>query len=184
MVTRTFKQKGGSGYQFLPWKPFNALRPVHGFPQVLPLDTFNDYKDGYAFDGNQWEFSVDVMVPLTNWEVVSFTQKPSKPDFCWTVNKFSKLKEHRYGHVVVSQGRDYIRSQIDIHLSEVKPDKDTLKAGEQIYTKADVRILTHLESLDKEVFGGINPGLNTGNDPPLIERGKMREGLSQPQDQQ
>ncbi|KAF2546674.1 hypothetical protein F2Q70_00022648 [Brassica cretica] len=145
------KKDNGAGFNFTVWKPFNALRPVHGFPQVLPLDTFNDYKDGYAFDGNQWEFSVDVMVPLTNWEVVSFTQKPSKPDFCWTVNKFSKLKEHRYGHVVVSQGRDYIRSQIDIHLSEVKPDKDTLKAGEQIYTKADVRILTHLESLDKEV---------------------------------
>ena len=69
---------------------------MHGFSQVLPLDTFNDYKDGYAFDGNQWEFSVDVMVPLTNWEVVSFTQKPFKPEFCWTVNKFSKLKEHRY----------------------------------------------------------------------------------------
>ncbi|CAF1931358.1 unnamed protein product [Brassica napus] len=145
------KKDNGAGFNFTLWKPFNALRPVHGFPQVLPLDTFNDYKDGYAFDGNQWEFSVDVMVRLTNWEVVSFTQKPSKPDFCWTVNKFSKLKEHRYGHVVVSQGRDYIRSQIDIHLSEVKPDKDTLKAGEQIYTKADVRILTHLESLDKEV---------------------------------
>ncbi|XP_018433312.2 ubiquitin C-terminal hydrolase 12-like [Raphanus sativus] len=55
-------------------KQFNAVRPVHGFPQVLPLDTFNDPKNGYVFDGDECEFGVDVMVPLTNWEVVSYAQ--------------------------------------------------------------------------------------------------------------
>ncbi|KAJ4871283.1 TRAF-like family protein [Raphanus sativus] len=43
-------------------KQFNAVRPVHGFPQVLPLDTFNDPKNGYVFDGDECEFGVDVMV--------------------------------------------------------------------------------------------------------------------------
>ena len=83
-------------YPDVEGKQFNALRLVHGFPQVLPLDTFNDPKNGYVYDGDQCEFGVDVMVPLTNWEVVSFTQKPTNKKFSWTLNKFSKLKEHCY----------------------------------------------------------------------------------------
>lgn len=76
-------------------KRFNALRPVWGFPQVLPLDTFNDPKNGYVFEGDQCEFGVDVMIPLANWEVVSFSdQKPSNKILSWTVNNFSKLKYH------------------------------------------------------------------------------------------
>ncbi|KAL1197508.1 hypothetical protein V5N11_012087 [Cardamine amara subsp. amara] len=51
-------------------KQFNALRPVWGFPQVLPLDTFNDPKNGYVFEGDQCEFGVDVMIPLANFEVL------------------------------------------------------------------------------------------------------------------
>lgn len=78
-------------------KQFNALRPVWGFPQVLPLDTFNDPKNGYVFEGDQCEFAVDVMVPLANFEVVSFSHKPSSPKkFSWTVKKFSKLKNQCY----------------------------------------------------------------------------------------
>lgn len=77
-------------------KQFNALKPVWGFPQVLPLDTFNDPKNGYVFEGDQCEFGVDVMVPLASWEVLSIAEKPSNPKFSWTINKFSKLKEHCY----------------------------------------------------------------------------------------
>ncbi|XP_010421067.1 PREDICTED: ubiquitin carboxyl-terminal hydrolase 13-like [Camelina sativa] len=77
-------------------KQFNAIRPVWGFSQVLPLDTFNDPKNGYVFEGDQCEFGVDVMVPLVNWEVVSFPMKPPDKKFSWTLKKFSKLKDHCY----------------------------------------------------------------------------------------
>ncbi|XP_019097086.1 PREDICTED: ubiquitin carboxyl-terminal hydrolase 12-like [Camelina sativa] len=107
-------------------KQFNAIRPVWGFSQVLPLDTFNDPEKGYVFEGDQCEFGVDVLVPLANWEVVSFDQQPSNPKFSWTLNKFSKLKETTYQEVfnrkkelggkVVSQG--FNRLQILISLSK------------------------------------------------------------------
>ncbi|KAJ4894265.1 TRAF-like family protein [Raphanus sativus] len=92
------------------------------------------------------------MVPLTNWEVVSFTQKPSNPKFSWTVNKFSKLKEHRYvSDKFLMGGKNWALSlypkgvitsdckSISIYLKLA--DKETLKEGEQIYTKADLRTI-------------------------------------------
>lgn len=79
-------------------KRFNALRTVWGLSQVLSLETFNDPKNGYIFEGDQCEFGVDVLVApsLTKWEVVSFNQKISNPKFSWTLKKFKKLKEHFY----------------------------------------------------------------------------------------
>ncbi|KAG2306555.1 hypothetical protein Bca4012_084449 [Brassica carinata] len=110
------------GKQFI-----NALRPVHGFPQC--------------------DFGVDVLVPLTNWEVVSFSKKPSNPKFSWTLNKFSKLKEQRYVELVISRalflypkgGPKADCKSISIYLKLA--DEETLKASEQIYTKADLRII-------------------------------------------
>ncbi|CAA7030239.1 unnamed protein product [Microthlaspi erraticum] len=133
-------------------KQFNAVRPVCGFPQVLPLDTFNDPKNGYVFDGDQCEFGVDVMVPLTNWELVSFSQKPSNPKFSWTVSKFSKLKDHCYvSPKFLVGGKNWVLKlypkgysttyskflSLFLHLA----DGETLKAGEEIYVGTDVRIL-------------------------------------------
>ncbi|KAG2271022.1 hypothetical protein Bca52824_065577 [Brassica carinata] len=120
-------------------KQFNALRPVRGFPQVLPLDTFNDPKNGYVFDGDQCEFGVDVM-------------KPSNPKFSWTVNKFSKLKEHRYiSSKFLIGGRNWVFElypkgynatystwlSLFLHLAE----GEKMKTGEEIYTQCDLRIL-------------------------------------------
>ncbi|ESQ56350.1 hypothetical protein EUTSA_v10026949mg [Eutrema salsugineum] len=64
-------------------KRFNALRMVWGLSQVLSLETFNDPKNGYIFEGEQCEFSVDVMVasPFANWEVISFDEKLPFPKF-------------------------------------------------------------------------------------------------------
>ncbi|KAG5380679.1 hypothetical protein IGI04_028521, partial [Brassica rapa subsp. trilocularis] len=61
---------------------FNALKTVWGLQQFLPLDTFNDLKNGYIFEGGHCEFGVDVIVasPLTNWEILSFDEKLSKPN--------------------------------------------------------------------------------------------------------
>jgi len=38
---------------------------------VLPVDAFNDSKNGYIFEGDQCEFGVNVIVaaPPTNWEI-------------------------------------------------------------------------------------------------------------------
>ncbi|CAF2099376.1 hypothetical protein BRARA_E02028 [Brassica rapa] len=135
-------------------KQFNALRLVHGFPQVLPLDTFNDPKNGYVYDGDQCEFGVDVMVPLTNWEVVSFTQKPTNKKFSWTLNKFSKLKEHCYvSSKFLIEGRNWVLKlypkgnnttcsrwlSLFLHLAD--SETKTMTTGEEIYTQCDMRIL-------------------------------------------
>lgn len=79
-------------------KRFNALRTVWGLSQVLSLETFNDPKNGYIFEGDQCEFGVDVLVApsLTKWEVVSFNQKILNPKFRWTLEKFKELKEDSY----------------------------------------------------------------------------------------
>lgn len=79
-------------------KRFNALKTVWGLQQFLPLDTFNDPKNGYIFEGGQCEFGVDVIValPLTNWEILSFDEKLPNPKFSWAVNNFSDLKEDVY----------------------------------------------------------------------------------------
>ncbi|KAF2546673.1 hypothetical protein F2Q70_00022649 [Brassica cretica] len=142
----------GTRDEYVEGKQFNALRPVRGFPQVLPLDTFNDPKNGYVFNGDQCEFGVDVMVPLTNSEVVSFSQKPSNPKFSWTVNKFSKLKEHRYiSSKFLIGGRNWVLElypkgynatystwlSLFLHLAE----GEKMKTGEEIYTQCDLRIL-------------------------------------------
>ncbi|CAH2053054.1 unnamed protein product, partial [Thlaspi arvense] len=78
-------------------KSFNALRRVWGFPQVLSLDTFSDPINGYIF-GDECEFGVDVIVAPspTNWEVLSFDDKPSYPKFSWTLKNFSDLKDTFY----------------------------------------------------------------------------------------
>ncbi|EOA32620.1 hypothetical protein CARUB_v10015914mg [Capsella rubella] len=134
-------------------KQFNAIRPVWGFAQVLPLDTFNDPKNGYVFEGDQCEFGVDVMAPLTNWEVVSFPKKPLNPKFSWTVNKFSKLKEHCYTSDKFSMGggknwviklypKGYSTTYskfLSIFVS--LPDGGTMKAGEKYHARGDCRLL-------------------------------------------
>ncbi|CAN6937225.1 unnamed protein product [Brassica oleracea] len=76
-------------------KRFNALKTRWGMQQILPCDTFNNPDNGYIFEGGQCEFGVDVIVapPLTNWEVLSFSEKYSDPKFSWTIKKFSELKE-------------------------------------------------------------------------------------------
>ncbi|CAN6991976.1 unnamed protein product [Brassica rapa subsp. trilocularis] len=54
-------------------------------------------------------FGVDVMVPLTNWEVVSITQEYSKTKFCWTLKEFSELKEHCYvSSKILVGGRNWV----------------------------------------------------------------------------
>ncbi|KAL1219947.1 TNF receptor-associated factor-like protein [Cardamine amara subsp. amara] len=77
-------------------KPFNALRTMWGIPRVLSLDTFNDRKNGYHFDGDHCEFGVDIIVapPPTKWEIISFDENITFPKFSWTVKNFSKIKEN------------------------------------------------------------------------------------------
>ncbi|KAG2246008.1 hypothetical protein Bca4012_091033 [Brassica carinata] len=157
-------------------KQFNALRPVHGFPQVLPLDTFNDPKNGYVFDGDdQCEFGVDVMVPLTNWEVVSNTQEYSNIKFYWTLEKFSELKEHCYvsnKNKILVGGRNWMLKlypkglnttysawlSLFLHIA----DDETVKTGEETYVQCDMRILDpfgcdHLTKKINQRFGNSIP---------------------------
>ncbi|KAG2318017.1 hypothetical protein Bca4012_069009 [Brassica carinata] len=133
-------------------KQFNALRSVHGFPQVLPLDTFNDPKNGYVFDGDQCEFGVDVTVPLTNWEVVSFTQKFSNPKLHWTHKNFSKLKEHCYvSNKLLVGGRNWVLKLYPkgqnttcsgwVSLFLYMADGETMETGEEVYMQCAMRIL-------------------------------------------
>ncbi|KAF8046191.1 hypothetical protein N665_3964s0004 [Sinapis alba] len=121
--------------QDLEVRRFNALKTVWGLQQFLPLDTFNDLKNGYIFEGGHCEFGVDVIVasPLTNWEILSFDENLSEPKFSWAVKKFSDLKEHVYKSDCFSMGGRECRWRY------TKPD-------EKIFRQAHIRVLDPLGS--------------------------------------
>ncbi|KAL1197507.1 Ubiquitin C-terminal hydrolase 13 [Cardamine amara subsp. amara] len=136
-------------------KRFNALRRVRGLSQVLSLETFNDPKNGYIFEGDQCEFGVDVLVApsLTKWEVVSFNQKIPNPKFLWTLKKFNELKENFYDsdkfiiggkqwflklHPRGGDSREKGKS-ISIYLYTVY--NETLNEDEKVYTRVHLRLV-------------------------------------------
>ncbi|KAF3530877.1 hypothetical protein DY000_02043438 [Brassica cretica] len=137
-------------------KQFNALRPVHGFPQ-----------------DDQCEFGVDVMVPLTNWEVVSNTQEYSNTKFCWTLENFSELKEHCYvSSKILVGGRNWVLKLYPKGLNTIYSawlslflhiaDDETVKTGEETYVQCDMRILDpfgcdHLTKKINQRFGNSIP---------------------------
>ncbi|WZZ68504.1 hypothetical protein YC2023_079874 [Brassica napus] len=138
---------------------FNALKTVWGLQQFLPLDTFNDLKNGYIFEGGHCEFGVDVIVasPLTNWEILSFDEKLSNPKFSWAVKKFSDLKEHVYTSDSFSMGgRQWVLKMYPKGASGSDGKwlsfylflaaGDTLKADEKVFRQGHIRVLDPLGS--------------------------------------
>ncbi|CAN7086729.1 unnamed protein product [Brassica oleracea var. botrytis] len=77
-------------------KKENKYLTIQGLQQIIPCDTFSNPENGYIFEGGQCEFGVDVIVslPLTNWEVLSYTEKFSDSKFSWAIKNFSELKEN------------------------------------------------------------------------------------------
>ncbi|CAA7030240.1 unnamed protein product [Microthlaspi erraticum] len=140
-------------------KRFNALRKVWGSSRVLPLETFNDPKNGYIFEGNQCEFGVDVLVAptLAKWEAVSFDQQSPNFKFSWTLKKFVELKENFYTSDEFSiGGREWTlrlypksdsteRKWLSIFL--MLADSEELNADEKIYVLARISLIdSHGES--------------------------------------
>ncbi|CAH8272739.1 unnamed protein product [Arabidopsis lyrata] len=133
-------------------KPFNTLKTMGGLPQVLALDTFNDHKNGYLFDGDHCEFGVDIIVvpPPTKWEMLSFVKLPY-PKFSWTINNFSKIKENPHTSDSFSKGgkkwvlkvypKGYSTPDskwLSIYL--YLADGEILKNDEKIYVQAHVKV--------------------------------------------
>ncbi|CAH8385945.1 unnamed protein product [Eruca vesicaria subsp. sativa] len=134
-------------------KPFNTLKTRRGFPQVLPLGTFSDRKNGYLFDGDHCEFGVDIVVtpPPTRWEVVSFGEQLPYPKFSWTIKNFSQIKENPHISKSFSKGgRKWVLKlypkgystpdnkwvSIFLHLE----DGEVLKEDEKVYVEADLKV--------------------------------------------
>lgn len=65
---------------------------------MLPLELFNDPKNGYIFEEDKCEFGVDVTIDstVTNWEIVSFNENFCYPKFFFSVKNFTMLNEHLY----------------------------------------------------------------------------------------
>ncbi|KAG2312912.1 hypothetical protein Bca52824_024469 [Brassica carinata] len=144
---------------------FNPLKTVWGLQQVLSSDSFNNPESGYVFEGDQCEFGVDDVVPspLTNWEILSFNEKPENPKFSWTVKNFSPLKEDKYTSNTFSMGaRKWLvvlwlypkgDSRADgkwLSLFLLLADSDKPKADEKIFTLATLRVLDPLGSNHSE----------------------------------
>ncbi|KAL0701299.1 hypothetical protein Bca4012_057421 [Brassica carinata] len=140
--------------QDLEVKRFNALKTVWGLQQFLPLDTFNDLKNGYIFEGGHCEFGVDVIVasPLTNWEILSFDEK-----FSWALKNFSELKVNNLTSDIFSMGdikwvlRLYPKGDLkadgkwlSVYLELAA--SDTLKEDEKVFVQANLRVLDPLGS--------------------------------------
>ncbi|XP_010470603.1 PREDICTED: MATH domain and coiled-coil domain-containing protein At3g58260-like [Camelina sativa] len=134
-------------------KPFNTLRTMWGFSQVLPLSTFNDNKNGYLFDGDHSEFGVDVMVapPPAKWEILCLDVQLPYPKFSWTVKQFSEIKSDIHTSNSFSMGgmkwalklypKGYsIRDNKWLSIFLSLDDSEVLKEDEKVYVKANLRV--------------------------------------------
>ncbi|EFH59633.1 predicted protein [Arabidopsis lyrata subsp. lyrata] len=70
---------------------FNALRPVWGFSQVIPLDTFNDPENGYVFDGDQCEFGI-------HFQLREFVDRPREFGIQWFLIKRDNFPIGMWNH--------------------------------------------------------------------------------------
>ncbi|CAH8355522.1 unnamed protein product [Eruca vesicaria subsp. sativa] len=73
---------------------FTAANPMWGFPRVLPLTTFTNLKNGYLYDIDHCEFSVDViMLPIyvNVFEYFSIAKSFPNPKFTWFIHGFSTI---------------------------------------------------------------------------------------------
>ncbi|KAL0664030.1 hypothetical protein Bca4012_100867 [Brassica carinata] len=135
-------------------KRFNALKTVWGLQQILPCDTFSNPENGYIFEGGQCEFGVDVIVslPLTNWEVLSYTEKFSDSKFSWAIKNFSELKENVQTSKSFSMGgkKWFLKlypkgdSRADgkcLSIFLCLADCDKPKPDEKIFVQANFRVL-------------------------------------------
>ncbi|XP_013688784.2 uncharacterized protein LOC106392522 [Brassica napus] len=139
-------------------KRFNALKKVWGSSQMLPLELFNDPKNGYIFEEDQCEFGVDVShvtidSTLTNWEIVSFNENFCYSKFFFSVKNFTMLNEHLYymSNTFSVGGKTWVLrfyrkcfSTLDdkwisifLHLA----DNERLLPDERIYTRGHFRVL-------------------------------------------
>ncbi|KAL0836980.1 hypothetical protein Bca101_088870 [Brassica carinata] len=136
-------------------KRFNALKKVWGSSQMLPLELFNDPKNGYIFEEDQCEFGVDVTIDstLTNWEIVSFNENFCYSKFFFSVKNFTMLNEHLYymSNTFSVGGKTWVLrfyrkcfSTLDdkwisifLHLA----DNERLLPDERIYTRGHFRVL-------------------------------------------
>ncbi|CAA7033318.1 unnamed protein product [Microthlaspi erraticum] len=140
-------------------KRFNTLRTVCGLPQVLALDTFNNPKNGYIFDGDHCEFGVDVIVapPPTKWEILSFGERLPYPKFSWIVKNFSKINENPHISNSFSMGgKNWVvklypkgysthnNKWLSIFL--FLEDGEILKEDEKVYVEADLKVKDPLGS--------------------------------------
>nr|VDD63332.1 unnamed protein product [Brassica oleracea] len=135
-------------------KRFNALKTVWGLQQIIPCDTFSNPENGYIFEGGQCEFGVDVIVslPLTNWEVLSYTEKFSDSKFSWAIKNFSELKENVQISKSFSMGGNKwflkLYPKVDnradgkcLSIFLCLADCDKPKADEKIFVQANFRVL-------------------------------------------
>ncbi|KAJ0256268.1 TRAF-like family protein [Hirschfeldia incana] len=140
-------------------KRFNALKTVWGLQQVLPCDTFNNPDNGYIFEGGQCEFGVDVIIspPLTNWEILSFTEEYSDPTFSCAIKNFSQFKENVDTSKSFSMGgkkwvlKLYPKGDTRADGKYLSfylylDDCDKPKADEKIFVQANFRVLDPLGS--------------------------------------
>ncbi|CAN8266150.1 unnamed protein product [Cochlearia groenlandica] len=128
-------------------KRFNSSKTVWGLSQVLSLETFNDRKNGYIFDGEQCEFGAHVKIasPPQVDENLPFHK------FLWSVRDFSLLKEKDCVSKSFSMGgknwvlKMYPKGEssgddkvpLYLHLD----DREKLARGEMLSVRVGARIL-------------------------------------------
>ncbi|KAL1196036.1 MATH domain and coiled-coil domain-containing protein [Cardamine amara subsp. amara] len=134
-------------------KPFNTLRTMWGLSQVLPLDTFEDRKNGYLFDGDYCEFGVDIIVapPPTKWEILSFDVDLPYTKFSWTVKNFSVIQENPLiSDTFTKGGKEWVLKMYPKSYSTPTgkwfsiflaiADGEILEDDEEIYVKAQLKV--------------------------------------------
>ncbi|CAH8383316.1 unnamed protein product [Eruca vesicaria subsp. sativa] len=135
------------------WR-YNVFKTMWGFPQVLPVATFKDPKNGYLYDGDHCEFGVDVTIPTVfqKSELFSVAENFYNAKYTWRIQGFSTLLKDKYlSDVFTIGGRSW---NIQVHpngagtaegkalsMYLVLNANEIFRPYEKIYVQAKLRVL-------------------------------------------
>nr|VDC94055.1 unnamed protein product [Brassica oleracea] len=140
------------------WR-YNIFKTMWGFPQVLPLATFRDPRNGYLFNGDHCEFGVDVTIhtAFQRSELFTVARNFPNPRFTWTIRSFSTLLGEAYFSDVFSIGGRRWNIQVNpsgagtgegsaLSIYLLLNANERVRPYEKIYVRAQLRVLNQRAS--------------------------------------
>ncbi|KAJ4886983.1 TRAF-like family protein [Raphanus sativus] len=150
--------------------PFSAANPMWGFPRALPLTTFTNLKNGYLYDIDHCEFSVDVIIPPRyeiTMEHFSIAKSFPNPKFTWFIHGFSTLPDDYLSEDFIIGGKTWnlrvfrngVGAQegkaLSVYLYLSQQELLKVKPYEKVYARAKLRVPNQRQS-NNDVVGQLD----------------------------